>query len=256
MPAKRPASRARPPSPLAVSARRDAVLAELARVGDAKTRDGMSRFGIVVSSGTVYGVPMNALHRIAKPLGRDQELALALWETGAYEARMLCSFVGDPEVITAKQMDAWCKDCDNWAIVDTLCFHLFLRTPHAAAKIDAWARAKGEFQRRAAFALLASVALRVKDTPPEVLRRGLVLIEQASGDERNFVKKAVNWALRGVGTRDVVAPEARALALSLAASADPTARWIGKDAAKAFAKVKKAPTARSRSGSAPKNPKS
>lgn len=239
-----------------VSARRDAVLAELARTGETKTREGLGRFGIVVSSGTVYGVPMSALHRIAKPLGRDQALALALWETGAYEARMLCSFVGDPGTITASQMDAWCRDCDNWAIVDTLCFHLFLRTPHAFAKIAAWSRAPGEFQKRAAFALLASVALRVKETPPERLREGLALIEQAAGDERNFVKKAVNWALRGIGTRDALADEARALAARLAASDDRTARWIGKDALKAFARVKKARPARSPSARARKSPKS
>lgn len=239
--------------------RRDAVLAELRSVGTAATRDGLSRFGIVVSSGEVYGVAMKEVHRVAKGLGRDHALAAALWATGVYEARLLCCFVDDPAAIGSQQMDAWCRDCDNWAVVDTLCFHLFLHSPLAWSKIAAWSREEGEFQKRAAFALLASVALRVKDTPESELRRGLALIEAASTDDRNFVKKAVSWALRGIATRPALADEALGLAERLAASEDKTARWIGKDARKEIAKkasVTREKTARAPSGSRPKNRKS
>ncbi len=129
-------------------------------------------------------------------------------------------------------MERWCKDFDSWAICDTACFHLFDRTPHAAAKIVAWAKRRPEFQRRAAFALLASVALHDKAAPDATLARFFPLIEAAATDDRNFVKKAVSWALRGLGRRRGGALTAPALTLArrLAAAPEPAARWIGKDA--------------------------
>jgi 3-methyladenine DNA glycosylase AlkD len=128
-------------------------------------------------------------------------------------------------------MDRWCRDFDNWAICDTTCFHLFDRTPHAWRKVEQWARRRDEFVRRAAFALLASLALHDKRAADEPFVRCLPLIERAAGDERNFVRKGVSWALRSIGRRNLgLNTAAVALALRLSASGEPAARWVGKDA--------------------------
>ena len=205
-----------------------AVLAKLERLGSKRNREGMARYGIVAEK--VFGVSVGALRTLGKQLGRDHELALALWDTGWYEARMLTAFVDEPDRVTAAQMDRWCRDFDNWAICDTLCFQLFDKTPHAFAKVAQWAKRQDEFERRAAFALLASLAAHDKGAADEAFLRCLPLVERASTDERNFVKKGVSWALRGIGHRNA-ALHAAALALAqrLAASPDATARWIGKD---------------------------
>ena len=114
---------------------------------------------------------------------------------------MLCSFVGDPERLTSAQMDRWCRDFDTWAICDTMCFNLFDRSPHAWAKVTQWSKKRGEFEKRTAFALLWSLSIHDKSAEDERFTAGLVLIERAAGDERNFVKKAVNMALRAIGKR-------------------------------------------------------
>jgi 3-methyladenine DNA glycosylase AlkD len=167
-------------------------------------------------------------------------LAQALWLTGWYEARMLACLIDDPALVTPKQMDRWRADFDNWAIVDTVCFKLFDRVPGAFAKVEQWATLNEEFGRRAAFALLASLALHGHGEDAD-FRRGLALIEAAATDERNFVKKGVNWSLRAIGSKrsPALRAAARKLAERLAAQADKTARWIGKDALRAFAKADK-----------------
>ena len=205
------------------------VLAALERAATQRDRDNLARFGITAKK--AYGVSIANIQRIAKPLGRNHALATALWKTGWYEARLLTAFIDEPERVTPAQMDRWCRDFDNWGICDTLCFHLFDRTPHAWKKIEQWHDHKGEFVKRAAFALLASVALHDKRAPDQPFVRGLALIERAATDERNFVKKGVSWALRLIGRRNA-ALHAKALACArrLASSQDATARWIGKDA--------------------------
>jgi len=207
----------------------DRVVAELRRLGSKRHRAGMARFAI--PSDRAFGVPMNRVHALAKRLGRSHELAQALWETGWYEARLLAAFVDEPARVTPLQMDRWCRDFDNWAVCDTVCFHLFDRTPHAFSKVARWAKRKGEFQRRAAFALLASVGAHDKKTGDEPFARCLPLIERGASDERNFVKKGVSWALRVVGRRSPALHRASvALAKRLAASGEPASRWVGKDA--------------------------
>jgi 3-methyladenine DNA glycosylase AlkD len=130
-------------------------------------------------------------------------------------------------------MDRWARDFDNWAICDNLCFHLFDKTPHAWQKVKAWAPRREEFVKRAAFALLAALALHDKKTPDEPFLAALPLIERAATDERNFVKKGVSWALRSIGSRNApLHAAALELAEQLAASENTAARWIGKDAAK------------------------
>ncbi len=207
------------------------TLAWLERRGSKRNRDGMARYAI--RSDKLFGVSVATLRGLAKRLGRNHDLAAALWATGWYEARMLASFVDEPARVTPAQMDRWSRDFDNWAICDTVCFHLFDRTPHAWRKIAIWSRRREEFVKRAAFALLASVAAHDKRASDEPFAKALPLVERAAGDQRNFVKKAVSWALRATGNRSpALHAEAVALARRMAASADASTRWIGKDAVK------------------------
>lgn len=205
------------------------VLTWLERQGSQSARDGMARYGL--PSDRAFGIAVGTLQQEAKRLGRNHDLAAALWESGWYEARMLAAFVDEPDRVTPAQMDRWSRDFDNWGITDTVCMHLFDRTPYAWAKVSLWAGRKGEFVKRAAFALLATLALRDKRGPDAPFLEGLVLIEREATDERNFVKKAVNWALRSVGERNAALhASASEVAERLAASEDATARWVGKDA--------------------------
>ncbi len=205
------------------------ILARLKRRGTRANVDGMARYAITAKK--VFGVSVAHLRAIGKPHRRNHPLALALWKSGWYEARMLTAFVDDPAQVTPAQMDRWCRDFDNWAICDALCFHLFDKTPHAWAKMRQWSREKGEFQKRAAFALMASVALHDKKADDRLFLPLLPIIERAAADDRNFVKKGVSWALRGIGRRSpTLRKPATALATKLAASDVRSARWIGRDA--------------------------
>lgn len=205
------------------------ILSWLERKGSRKNREGMARYGIVAPK--VFGISVGTLREYAKQLGRSHELALALWETGYYEARLLAAFVDEPELVTASQMNAWCKDFDNWAVCDTVCFHLFDRSPLAFGKVKAWASRRPEFEKRAAFALLASLALHDKTAADARFLPSFELMARAADDERNFVKKAVSWALKGVGQRSPELHErAVALARKLAAQDERTRRWVGRDA--------------------------
>jgi 3-methyladenine DNA glycosylase AlkD len=146
---------------------------------------------------------------------------------------MLTSFVDEPERVTAAQMDRWCREFDNWGICDTLCFKLFDQTAHAWAKVAQWGDKRDEFVKRAAFALLASLAGHDKSATNDQFLQCLPLIERAATDERNFVKKGVSWALRTLGRRNAVLNEAAVVvARRLVDSPEPAARWIGRDALK------------------------
>jgi len=205
------------------------VLGWLERRGTKRNREGMARYAI--RAPRVFGVSMATMHGLARRLGRDHELAAALWKTGWYEARILTAFVDEPARITAAQMDQWVRDFDNWAICDTICFHLFDKTPHAWPKVRQWSRRREEFVKRAAFALIASLAVHDKSCPDAPFIASLRLIERAAADDRNFVKKAVSWALRTTGRRNRrLHATAVATARRLAGSPRPAARWIGRDA--------------------------
>ncbi len=212
-----------------------AALAWLERRGSRRNRDGMARYGIVAPK--AFGVSMAKMETLATRLHPDHDLALALWRTGWHEARMLATLVDDPALVTRRQMDEWCRDFNNWAVCDTACFKLFDRSPFAWTRIAPWARRRAEFEKRAAFALIASLALHDKRAPDTKFLALLPLIVQASGDERNFVKKGVNWALRAIGHRNPRLHQAAArTAARLAASKDSTPRWIGKDALRDLAR--------------------
>ena len=211
----------------------ESVLASLKRLSSKATREGMVRFGI--PNDNALGVPVGKMQKLAKEIGRDHQLAEGLWQTGIYEGRMMAALIDDPQLVTPAQMDRWCKDFDNWAIVDTLCFKLFDLTPHAWKKVEQWSRRKEEFQKRAAFALLACLGVHDKKATNEQFLDCLPLIEKAATDERNFVKKGVSWALRVTGRRNVELNEAcTELATRLATSTDPTARSLGKEALREF----------------------
>jgi 3-methyladenine DNA glycosylase AlkD len=212
-----------------VKAEVQAVLTWLKRHGTKAVRDGMGRYAI--PSDKAFGVSVGATRQQAKRLGRNHDLATALWLTGWYEARMLAIFVAEPIRVTSAQMDHWVRDFDNWAICDTACFHLFDRTPHAWRKVEQWSDRPEEFVKRAAFALLWALGTHDKQADDEAFIKGLRLVEGAATDDRNFVKKAVNMALRSIGKRNrALNIAAVTAARRLADSQHATARWIGKDA--------------------------
>lgn len=213
----------------------DEAVAMLRERATRKTLEGMGRFGL--PSTHALGVAVGDVHEVAKEIGTDHALALELWKTGIYEARLLCSFIDDPELVTPAQMDRWMRDFDNWGICDTVAFKLFDRTPHALAKVDAWARETGEFQKRASFALLASVALHRRDLDDREFERRLPSIEQAASDDRNFVKKSLSWALRAIAGRGgELRTSVIGLCDRLVDSKAPSARWIAKDVLRQLAK--------------------
>jgi 3-methyladenine DNA glycosylase AlkD len=211
------------------------ILAQLKRGSSAKYKTDMAaRYGIVTKA-DVYGTPVGTLRAMAKQIGYNHALAQQLWATNIHDARMLATMVGDPEKVTPAEMDRWAKGFDNWGIVDTACFHYWDRSPHAFEQIEKWAKAKDEFVKRTAFALLASCALHKTITDEQCLR-GLELIEDHARDPRNFVKKAVSWALRGIGGKKSpkLRSAAREVAERLSTSDAAAERWVGKDAMKEF----------------------
>ena len=219
-----------------------AILAELRSLGSEANRVGMARYGIQVED--AFGVSVHELRKIAKRLGSNHELALALWATGNHEARLLACFVDDPARVTAKQADAWARDFDSWDLCDQATTSLFDRTEHAWPKATEWAAHDDAWIKRAAFALMAGLAVHDEAAPDEAFEALLAVIECGASDERNFVKKAVNWALRNIGKRNRalnVAATACAERILAAANAraggkrggdagDRAARWVASDA--------------------------
>jgi 3-methyladenine DNA glycosylase AlkD len=205
------------------------ALGWLKRHATRATLEGMARYAI--PSDKAIGVAMRDIKALGKTLGRHHDLAAALWDTGVYEARMLASFVDDPAQVTAAQMDRWCRDFDNWALCDALSFNLFDRTPHAWTKVAQWSTRRNEFEKRTAFALMWSLTVHDKRAGNAPFLEGLDLIERAAEDERHFVKKAVNMALRAIGKRNLALNAAAvAVARRLADSDQAAARWVGRDA--------------------------
>lgn len=226
--ARKPApSRRRAPKRPVVSA--EEALAWLERRGTKRNLAAMARYGITAER--AFGVTVGETKSFAKRIGRDHGLARELWKSGWYEARLLAAFVDDPALVTAHQMDAWAADFDSWAVVDTVCFHLFDRAPHAWNKVRQWARARAELKKRAAFALLWGLSVHDKQATDAAFRACLPLVEKGAGDPRPFVEKAADMALRAVGKRNA-ALNAAALdvARRLAESDETPARRVGRHA--------------------------
>jgi 3-methyladenine DNA glycosylase AlkD len=216
---------------------KDEVLTWLERRGTRRTVEGMARYGIEAKR--AFGVTMGTLLALRKRLGRDHALSVALWESGWYEARLLAALVGDPQRVTRRQMNAWAASFENWGDCDTVCFHLFDRTPFAWEKARQWSTSPREFVKRGAFALMACLALHDKAAPDKYFLALLPLIEKGARDERNFVKKGVNWALRAIGRRNAALNKAAvAVAKRLALSEEASCRWNGKDALRELASPK------------------
>lgn len=189
----------------------------------------MARYGI--RSKKAYGVPAPRLQKLARQFGPNHRLALGLWKSGVHDARVLAALIEDPNLVSPRQMDTWAAAFDNWAICDACCFHLFDRTRFAYRKAMAWSLRKEEFVRRAGFALIASLTVHDKKAGDESFLRYLPLIRRAACDDRNFVKKAVNWALRQIGKRNVfLNGKAVRLAKELSRLECSSARWIAANA--------------------------
>jgi 3-methyladenine DNA glycosylase AlkD len=209
----------------------------LERLADPAVRDQLGpRYGIHTAD--AIGVSMADIKALAKRLGKDHELALGLWETGVYEARILAGSVDEPSLVTDAQMNAWVEDFDNWAIVDSTCFNLLDRAPGAWGKVPEWAVRDEAMVKRAAFALLWALALHDRTADDDRFRAALPLFEPAATDARHLVETAVSMALRAVGRRrPALRPGCLAIAERLAASDDAPSRRVGRSALKELRKA-------------------
>jgi len=205
------------------------VVRTLERMGDRSRLEGMARFGI--DTGRAVGVTVTELRRFARDLGRDHELAAALWASGVHEARLLASLVDEPDMVSEAQMEAWVADLDSWDVCDGVCGNLFDRTPFALDKAVEWSSREPELEKRAAFALVASAAVHRKDLPDAAFASLLPVIRVEATDERNYVKKAVSWALRQIGKRSSgLNPLAIRTAEQIERIDSRAARWVARDA--------------------------
>ncbi|MBI5723319.1 MAG: DNA alkylation repair protein [Planctomycetes bacterium] len=190
---------------------------------------GMARYGIN-TAGTL-GVQVCKLRRIAKQIGRDADLAERLWQSGIHEARLLSSLIDDPLLISPGRLNRRVRQLDSWDVCDLFCNNIVVHSPHAWTLAVRWAAQKAQFVRRAGFTLMACLAVHDKKAKDGRFRRLFGLIERAAGDERNFVKKAVNWALRQIGKRNMnLNRSAKAVARRIARQDSRPARWIARDA--------------------------
>lgn len=205
------------------------ILSLLRALGSERNRQGMARFGITVDR--AFGVSIAALRPIARQHRRDHALAQALWDAEAHEARLLACMVEDPGQAGIEQLERWVKDLDSWDVTDQFCNKLVVKTPHAWELAASWAERPRQYVRRAGFSLMAQLAVHDKAAPDAAFLPLLELVSAHARDERNFVKKAVNWALRQIGKRSgALRAEAMATADRLLALDSKAARWIARDA--------------------------
>jgi 3-methyladenine DNA glycosylase AlkD len=205
------------------------VLTELKAHANPSNVEGMAKFGI--TSKKVLGISAPVLKEMAKEIGKNHSLAAALWKSGILEVRILAAFVEEPGRVTQTQMDRWVKDFDSWAVCDGVCLHLFVKTPHAHKKAVRWSKDEREFVKRAGFTLMACLAVHNKDASDREFEKYFALIRRAAVDERNFVKKAVNWALRQIGKRNALLnKKAIRVAEQIRRIDSKSARWIATDA--------------------------
>ena len=204
-------------------------LAELRRLGSRKNVEGMARFGIRAKN--VYGVSKPKMDELAKRVGKNHSLALQLWNSGIHEARILAGMVDEAKFVTATQMDHWVRDFDNWDTSDGTCCHLFAHTRFAWQKAVQWSGKKGEFQKRGGFALMAYLAVHDKCAADHKFVKLLPIIRRSAYDDRNFVRKAINWALRQIGKRNLKLNGAAIREAERIRKIDSkAARWIAADA--------------------------
>ena len=198
-------------------------------MADPAVAKGAERYGL--ASGNVLGITAPRLRALAKRIGTNQELSLALWPTGIHEARVLAALIGDSALVSKRQMARWARDFDNWAVCDACCGELFIYTPYAVECAFRWSSQRREFVKRAGFVMMATMAVHLKQLGDDEFIPMLRAIRRESTDERNFVRKAVNWALRQIGKRN---SNLNTLAIETArqvgAIDSRSARWIASDA--------------------------
>ncbi|HUH99685.1 MAG TPA: DNA alkylation repair protein, partial [Nitrososphaerales archaeon] len=215
--------------PKAKNLRRGAVLGRLRELSDHAALAGMGRCGI--NTKKAFGVSVPQLRKLAREIGKNHDLARQLWQSGYHEARILASMIDDPRLVTEAQIEAWANDFDSWDVCDQCCGNLFDKTSFAYRKAVEWSKRDQEFVKRASFALMAWLAFHDKKAKDEELEAFLPVIEAESTDERNYVRKAVNWALRQIGKRNL---ELNALAITAAERISQkdsrAARWIAAEA--------------------------
>ena len=206
-----------------------AIISEMKSKADPKAVEGMGRFGI--SSKNTLGLSIPALREMAKKIGTDHQVAQALWKSGIHEARILAAFVDDASKVTEAQMEKWVSGFDSWDVCDQVCSGLFDKTPLAHAKAVEWSRREEEFVKRAGYVLMAALAVHDKNATDSEFLKFFPRIEEGSMDPRNFVKKAVNWALRQIGKRNLRLNKASLeLAERISKKGIPGAKWVASDA--------------------------
>ena len=205
------------------------VLARLHSMANPEAVAGMAKFK--VGGQHTLGISMPNLRALAKEIGKNHKLALQLWSSGIHEARILAGLIDLPQEVTESQMEQWALDFDSWDVCDQCCMNLFRKTPMAHQKAVAWSSRPEEFVKRAAFALMATLAVHDKKAGNDSFIPFLAVIQREAADERNFVKKAVNWALRQIGKRNLSLNEAAIqTAREIQQLESKSARWIAADA--------------------------
>jgi len=206
----------------------DGIIEELRSMAKPGKLEGMARFGI--KGDKRLGISMPELRKAGKSIGRDHELALKLWATKIPDAMILAALIDDPAKVTEQQAESWVKDLDSWDVCDQLCMNLFDRVPFAGKKIVEWSRRDEEFVKRASFALIACIAWHDKKASDEFFIRFFPVIKSGAADERNYVKKAVSWALRHIGKKNLnLNKKAIELAREIKNIDSKPSRWIASD---------------------------
>ena len=204
------------------------IIARLKAEANPDNVAGMARYGI--STTNTLGISIYTLRKLAREIKKNHELALELWDSGIHEARILADFIDEPGKVTEEQLERWVRDFDSWDVVDQLS-ELIYRTPYALKKIHEWSGQDAEFVKRAAFSLIAEISCHDKKIADEEFEQFLVLIKRAATDERNYVRKAANWALRNIGKRNrVLNRRAVEVSREIQKMDSKAARWIAADA--------------------------
>ncbi|KYK24268.1 DNA alkylation repair protein [Thermoplasmatales archaeon SM1-50] len=215
----------------------DKIIQKLKSLANQENLNGMARYGINPHNN--LGISIYQLRSLAKEIGTNHTLALKLWDSGIHDARLLACFIDDPQKVTRDQMDTWAKDFDSWDICDQACTSLFDLSPYAVEKVHQWAREEKEFVKRAAFCLIAGLAVHNKKANDRMFEDLLPLPITHAVDDRNYVKKAVNWALRNIGKRNLfLNKKALIVAYEIQKINTRSARWITSDAIRELKKEK------------------
>ncbi len=205
------------------------ILARLKALSNPKAVEGMARYGI--NPQNTYGVSIPNLRKIARETGINHALAQELWASGIHEARILASMIDDPSMATEEQLESWVKDFDSWDVCDQCCMNLFEKTGFAYRKAVEWSESDEEFVKRAGFVLMARLAVSDKNADDEIFETFFPIIKREASDNRNYVKKAVNWALRQIGKRNInLNKKAILIAGEIQKMDSRSAKWIASDA--------------------------